>query len=1531
MIISFILYIIKIIQKKLYLCEIIKTNFFSKHFFLNKKNIMKQFLKILLYIIYYYITKIKSSSETVKYIRINENTYFTINNSPPPPSLSPSCSIKQISMDSEEDLPCCFFLSGTYQDPRLIYDYKLEKPIYLISYSITSKEIHILTFDTNIKKIIRLDSRIQLSQTLEIISNECAVVISSKLITPSYVPGLINYEHTMLFINLTNQNIGKQVILISDDYFINSVFFSLLKMNNGLLLLTSFNCLGNYDPINDEGILIPDEDVLEQEYSISFFFVNLTTYSIERKSFFDVEYNYRYKEKEMKMIELTENGISYIILCYYFEIDGSHNHVMCYSQKYMNDNLYLSNKDISLYFCDNSSPFHLYNISNIGFIGCKTCNGYEIKKFYVNLTTIGYIPPKSDANCFIPFTNTSIKYFEDNQDYYVIPECEDNIKISIGKSNLPTFSSLIPKYLPDLGYYINILNFDSNSGITNDFIKEYCLTAQIPLNNNIESKEISFEYNLFHNNSIGTTINYYRSKNCIGKILICFELCNTCDKIGNLNNHNCKTCIETYSFNQSNVTGNCILDSTVSYYKNNMEMIKCYKTCYKCKNGGDFDKHNCIECNKEKLYYPLYEDLIETTIDQKEINCYYLFDKMDYYYFDSMSQSFKKCKNGCKVCSNDDNCNNCDYENDYYLFLYQETPNKYECRYYYEQIQLNYYLEGKRFSYGEYKKCYILCDLCSKNGTIDNQNCHKCINNYYPNLFNKNNCECQKYYSSDDPPICYSNYGLSITYCEYIIREILDKGICVSNCQNTKYKYVYRNQCYEKCPNGTSDIQNNYNCQDNDICSLNEYYTNIPLSLLDSDLKKDIALSYIKEFGNDNKHIKIIYSNDNSYNITLFSNQLCEVDIFLNYLYKLDVSICLEKLKKKQYNNLIIEVISIFKSYELPFEIKTYIYSRINKDSDDLMLLNDLCIDTTIFIYVPMRTIQKTNYLLASELYPTIDIFNKDHPFFNDICYFYQNENNKEIILRDRFYNYYQNYSYCYNNCEEIEKNYSTYEVLCKCNFIEEQNNYIEIKEKSPFDNKLVYFTFDCILCFKNGFGKFFKNYGAIISIILLCIQFVTFICYLIFRKDIIHLYFSLINGNPPKFTKSKQFIDFKNEGSDRNLLQNFKKTLNIEPKNEIQNVNYQTWAKHKLTLNNNSNNNQENINDINNTENINHDINIIEFKNDVDNNNDNNNNSINKNEFEIENKNNYIPNNIVENNNFMIESQLLKNSNLNKETDLNDEEKKIEIEKPKIFTYYNEVKKIVNDDKKISEKPKKLKKYLKILIDIFKDYNIENEEIQFSDALINDISFCKFFQKQIIFKQPLLYVFNLRNPFEPIQVKILILIFKIATICFLNAISFTKKYVSKKYYSDINNRATFYFKNCKYQLLFTCSTFIFINYLLKILQFPERKIIKLLNKYKNSITLRKKLIREFNILILQHLIFGISSILIMIFYVIYIGEFCYVYKRTQIDWLLGIIMTIIIFEIYQIILSFLNCLLRLFSLKIKSECLYNLSYELSY
>ncbi len=101
---------------------------------------MKQFVKILLYIIYYFITNIKTISAS-KYFRIDERSYFTVNS---------QCSITKRTGTTYTEYPYsnyeCFILSGTYQDPTLYYDNILQKPIYLISDDNTNNEIHIVTF-----------------------------------------------------------------------------------------------------------------------------------------------------------------------------------------------------------------------------------------------------------------------------------------------------------------------------------------------------------------------------------------------------------------------------------------------------------------------------------------------------------------------------------------------------------------------------------------------------------------------------------------------------------------------------------------------------------------------------------------------------------------------------------------------------------------------------------------------------------------------------------------------------------------------------------------------------------------------------------------------------------------------------------------------------------------------------------------------------------------------------------------------------------------------------------------------------------------------------------------------------------------------------------------------------------------------------------------------------------------------------------------------------------------------------------------
>ena len=1076
---------------------------------------MRKIIFNIKFILIFLISKIYNDEcdNNYRILPYNEEKIFKINN------LTKTCNIIQIENQEtptpEQTYSNCYFLKSTYQNPRYILDNNLSLK-YLITYDPSTNQIYILNGYSEPEKIINFEY--SLSNTLEIISDEIFVIIGSKMITNEYTAGDINFQHTLLFVNLANPDYGERIVLNPDFYFVHSIFFSLFKMNNGILLLVSFNDLGKNDPSI-------------KELSITFFFMNLSDYSIERKAFFDISYDYKYndKEKEMKIIELVENNIHYIILCYFYNnpLNDSTYNVICYSQKYMNSNLYFTNKEILLYNCHTEYAFYLYNISNFGFISCKSKKddivGYQIIKFYSNLTTVGYIPKRTDKPFhFIPLQNYSLFYFyctEDNkirEQKVIVPECIDNIRKSINNKETISYSFLQPLYLPtylpgESQYQKTVITVSSTN--LNGALNTPDNLGNIVELNNYESQDITFEYYL--------TIDYqeiieskkitftYQSKNCVADIILCYKTCESCFDKGNDTNHNCLKCQNEYFFNQSNITGNCLNQNAPGFYQNTTELLLCYKTCKYCSSVGDSVNHNCKSCDTEKNYYPLCNSYPtdESNTEKKcpdfsqnsngninPFNCHFLNETLDFFYFNKECKCFDECSDNCIKCLNNTYCIDCDYEIDFYLYYFKEN-NTYVCDTYYNKIKEGKYLDGIRFKYGEFKNCYFTCGGCSEKGNETNNNCDRCDDtNYFPNLLNPKNCECKNYNFKNDLSKCYESYAITTLNeegkeCKFIYRNsILDKGICVDDCFNTENKFVFNDQCFEKCPNGTTFKIDEKKCEDDQICSLNEYTTTIPLKVINEDVMNDIALSYFKEYGQDSKHIKVIYSEDKTYNISLYSSQVCENDIYYNFIPKIDLSQCISLIKSEGYNNYIVEVLSIFKGDYLPYQVKYEIYSKVT-GKNKLNSLIHLCTEMTMLIYVPMNSIRKVNYELAKELYPDINLFNLSDPFFNDICYYYTDKFNKEITLRDRFYDYYINYTYCDDYCVEIEKSFSTSEVLCECNILKNQPYNFKVKEKIPTDKKLVYFNFDCLLCISKGFGNIIKNFGLLFTLLLLLIH----------------------------------------------------------------------------------------------------------------------------------------------------------------------------------------------------------------------------------------------------------------------------------------------------------------------------------------------------------------------------------------------------------------------------------------------------------
>jgi len=169
------------------------------------------------------------------------------------------------------------------------------------------------------------------------------------------------------------------------------------------------------------------------------------------------------------------------------------------------------------------------------------------------------------------------------------------------------------------------------------------------------------------------------------------------------------------------------------------------------------------------------------------------------------------------------NCEESDYKYEYDNFCYPKCPDKtyqidkeYKCV---ENTPIGYYLDNDLI----FKRCYDTCETCSVAGNDLNNNCIQCKNDYvHPNgkkynfLYELNindykNCyiKCPYYFYFDKISRKYYCTENSTCYGTYN-KLIYEKNECVNKCEEDKiYKYEYRKRCYEKCPEGSTKIENN--------------------------------------------------------------------------------------------------------------------------------------------------------------------------------------------------------------------------------------------------------------------------------------------------------------------------------------------------------------------------------------------------------------------------------------------------------------------------------------------------------------------------------------------------------------------------------------------------------------------------------------------------------------------------------------------------------------------------------------------------
>jgi hypothetical protein len=308
------------------------------------------------------------------------------------------------------------------------------------------------------------------------------------------------------------------------------------------------------------------------------------------------------------------------------------------------------------------------------------------------------------------------------------------------------------------------------------------------------------------------------------QFLKCYSSCQDCSTIpGDANNNQCTSCLTGY-YPPADIKTNCFKQGAIvdGYYFDGTQYQPCYLSCKTCTTTGTSTDHQCTVCKDG--YYPQ---------DDKITNCFT--GTVDGFNFDSSTSTYKACYSTCKTCTTspftetDNECLTC---------ITNYFPKSDIMKNCYTGTQLNYYFDGM-----VYQPCYSTCQTCTTiKGDATNNQCLKCISNYYPKVDNKNNCFTdpvpQYYFDGTIFQKCYP----SCQTCKSIIPTITNHqcNICLAGYYpkadnltscftgNLDNYYLDANNIYQQCFTSCKSckVKGDYTDNKCDSC-LDNYYPSV--------------------------------------------------------------------------------------------------------------------------------------------------------------------------------------------------------------------------------------------------------------------------------------------------------------------------------------------------------------------------------------------------------------------------------------------------------------------------------------------------------------------------------------------------------------------------------------------------------------------------------------------------------------------------------------------------------------------------------
>ena len=414
----------------------------------------------------------------------------------------------------------------------------------------------------------------------------------------------------------------------------------------------------------------------------------------------------------------------------------------------------------------------------------------------------------------------------------------------------------------------------------------------------------------------------------------------------------------------------------------------------------------------------------------------------------------------------------------------------------------------------------------------------------------KNNCVAisDYYYISS-----YNQYKtLEIYQCPEIAKfKIKEKKACIDNCtKDNEYKYLYNGDCLKECPSDTTSV--NYICEENsDKCSKGE--DDLYLYNNNLDAVEILAKSYASEFSYTNNHISS-YKNDN-YSIIIYKNANCIKELALE-MPNIDFESCYKKVQ--EYYGIEEDLIVTIAERKLINNPLTF-FSFFHPESGEKLDAGKICEGEKVVIEENLyELLNKNNTNYKTQTFLTdqgINIFDKNHPFYNDLCYDYENLLKKDIPLSCRIKDIFPNASVCDEGCTYESINLEDMTSKCNCDFNDLANNNF-IKENEIL-NSVMGEVFDIInstnilvlKCIKYMFKRFATSIGGWISLIVICAEAAMIVIYYLIDFNKVKIYIMklterfieyiakggiIIKHNPPR--KPHSIKNNKNSTNNNNI-----------------------------------------------------------------------------------------------------------------------------------------------------------------------------------------------------------------------------------------------------------------------------------------------------------------------------------------------------------------------------------------------------------